>query len=523
MAENSNRSGLLLLGIIIAFGAALVVVPSWVAQQVETAARLGTTASYIYMAVVGAGALLFLGASGTVVWRLWKRTQRKREKRKQRAKSPSELTAAEREAELQANLAAAQDLHAELPAIQELRKQLESLSGRIEEKRESQRLEIVAFGSISSGKSSLLNALAGREVFQTDMKGGTTHTRNEIPWPGADKVVLVDTPGLGEIDGAERGVISADAARDADLVLTVVDGPLRDWEFQLLQQLAGMEKRTLICLNKADWYTPREQQSLLDQIREQTKGMVQPDDHVTVRSQVTKRKRMRVLTDGSEVEEEVDVPIDISALAKRMLEIIRRDGRDLLLANLLLQSRGLVDESRQRVEELLDKRAWEIVEKYMWGAGGAAALSPFPVLDLAAGVAISTKMVVDLGRVYRQDVDLNVALTLLGQLAKQLLSILGVTALGPAIASAIGSMLKTVPGVGTVAGGLLQGIVQTLVTRWIGAVFIRYFKNEMKEPPEGFAAVARQEWDRLTTLTELRKLIQAAKGRLGRSANESNQ
>ena len=43
----------------------------------------------------------------------------------------------------------------------------------------------------------------------------------------------------------------------------------------------------------------------------------------------------------------------------------------------------------------------------MWGAGGAAALSPFPLLDLAAGCAISTKMVVELAKVYRQDVDLN--------------------------------------------------------------------------------------------------------------------
>ena len=52
--------------------------------------------------------------------------------------------------------------------------------------------------------------------------------------------------------------MSADAARDADLVLLVVDGPLRDSEFQLLQRLADMEKRVLLCLNKEDWYEPDE-------------------------------------------------------------------------------------------------------------------------------------------------------------------------------------------------------------------------------------------------------------------------
>jgi small GTP-binding protein len=515
MPDAQHRSSLVVLGIILAFGAALIFVPPWVAQHVATAEKLGPVGFYVYFGAVGLGGAVLLGASATILWRLWQRTRKKQADRQQRAKNPSELSFAEREIELRDNLAAADDLRAELPAVEALRKQIESMSTRIADKRDSQQLEIVAFGSISSGKSSLLNALAGRDVFQTDMKGGTTLARNEIPWPGSDQVTLVDTPGLGEVDGVARGVVSADAAKDADLVLMVVDGPLRDWEYQLLEQLAGMEKRILICLNKADWYTPREQQALLGQIQTQTAGLVQPADHVAVRSQVTKRKRVRVLSDGSETEEEVDVPLDIAALAERMLAIIRRDGRDLLLANLLLQSRGLVQESRRHVEEMLDQRAWEIVEKYMWSAGGAAALSPLPVLDIAAGVAISTKMVIDLGRVYRQEVDLNVAVTLLGQLTKQLLSILGVTALGPAIASAVGSLLKTVPGVGTLAGGLIQGITQTLVTRWIGAVFIRYFKNEMKELPGGLTAVARQEWDRLTTLNELRKLVQMAKSKLG--------
>ena len=53
-------------------------------------------------------------------------------------------------------------------------------------------------------------------------------------------------------------------------------------------------------------------------------------------------------------------------------------------------------EAKRRVEDGLDRRAWQIVDKYTWGAGGAAALSPFPMVDLAAGCAISTKMVIDL-------------------------------------------------------------------------------------------------------------------------------
>ena len=79
-----------------------------------------------------------------------------------------------------------------------------------------------------------------------------------------------------------------------------------------------------------------------------------------------------------------------------MMSIVERDGRDLLLANLLLQSRGLVDEAKERVLAALDERADEVINKYMWAAGGAAAINPFPLLDLAGGSAITVKMVLDL-------------------------------------------------------------------------------------------------------------------------------
>ena len=45
----------------------------------------------------------------------------------------------------------------------------------------------------------------------------------------------------------------------------------------------------------------------------------------------------------------------------------------------------------------------------MWQAGAAAALSPMPVVDLAAGLGITTHMVLQLARVYRQKMDLDTA------------------------------------------------------------------------------------------------------------------
>ncbi|MBC8355041.1 MAG: DUF697 domain-containing protein [Planctomycetes bacterium] len=521
MKINRTTNGLLLIVVLAFLGVMLLVIPPKIAAIFNSLPdNTPQWLVYVYAGFVGTGALLLLGCTVAIVWRLWSRTKRKRARHARRVKNPSELTHEQRAFEVEENLNAVDDLQDELDIDDALRRELDPLAEKISAKRDSKQLEIVAFGAISSGKSSLLNALAGNDMFVTDLKGGTTAQRNEIPWPGIDRVMLVDTPGLGEVDGAARGALSAGSAKDADLVLLVVDGPLREWEFELLKQLGDMEKRVLICLNKEDWYDAQERESLLRQIRQQVKSYVDADDIVTVRSQTTQRPRVRVLSDGSEAEEMVDVSVDISPLADRMMKIVKRDGRDLLLANLLLQSRGLVDEARRRVEDSLERRAWETVDKYMWGAGGAAALNPFPIVDLIAGCAISTKMVVDLGRVYRQDIDLNAAVTLVGQLGKNLVSILGVSAATPIVAPAVASLLKTVPGVGTLAGQLLQGIVQALITRWIGAVFIHYFKNEMKQPEGGLAALARKEWEKLTTMDELRKLVSAARTHLSSRKDE---
>jgi small GTP-binding protein len=514
MSRFDTKSGILLIVTLAAAGVLLVWLPPRLLEQYDRIKALGPPWTYFYFALVGTGAAILLSLALMVVWRIAAATWKKEARQARGAKDPSQLSPAEQQQEIADNLASVADLQSGAELSPDVRKELSSLVWRVEEKQASQKLEIVAFGTISSGKSSLLNALAGRDVFQTDPRGGTTQQRLEIPWPGDDQVLLVDTPGLGEVEGAERVAVAAQAARDADIVLLVVDGPLRDSEHQLLARLGAMEKRILVCLNKADWYEEDERRALLGQLAAQVRDHVEPEDVLAVRSLPTVRTRVRVPAGGGEQEEQVPVPPDIAPLARRMLQVVHSGGRELLLANLLLRSRGLVDEAKRHVQQSLDARAWELVDRYTWACGAAAALSPLPVLDLFASSALTAKMVVDLARVYRQEIDFQIAVNLLAQLGKNLIAILGVNAAAPAVAAAVASLLKTVPMAGSLVGGALQGIVQALVTRWIGAVFIGYFQAEMKLPPEGLANLARQEWQRLTSPGELLKFLQEARQRL---------
>ena len=516
MQLKKTFSGFMLIALAAVAGLALLFLPNWLITNYSRAATLGSFWGWVYLIVVGIGGALLFGSAVWTVWKLWGASLLKKRRQQRRNRNPSEMSSSQRAAELGENIEQIEDLKSRTHSIhsksgQQLNQQLDPLLQELEYKRESQELEIVAFGTISSGKSSVLNLLAGQAVFATDARGGTTVTRNEIPWPGLDKVTLVDTPGLGEVDGEAHVYVSAESAKDADLVLLVLDGPLRESEFQLLQKLGEMEKRILVCLNKTDWYAAEDREKLTSQITRQTHSIVRDEDIVTIQAQAGSRLRKRVLADGSEVDETVEIPADIEPLADRMLAVLKHEGKDLLLANLLMQSRGLVEKAKHKVKDSLDRKAWSIVDKYMWGAGGVAALNPFPVIDLVAGSAISTKMVVDLAEVYQQKVDLETASQWLSEMGKNLIGFLGAQGATVAVTSVVASLIKTVPFAGTIAGGLLQGAVQALITKWIGATFIEYFRNEMQAPEGGLASLARRQWEAVTTLDEIRKLVQTAR------------
>ncbi|HMO13406.1 MAG TPA: hypothetical protein PKA83_04690, partial [Pirellulaceae bacterium] len=86
--------------------------------------------------------------------------------------------------------------------------------------------------------------------------------------------------------------------------------------------------------------------------------------------------------------------------------------------------------------------------------------------------------------------------------------------------SVVASMIKTVPVAGTIAGGIVQGCVQALITKWIGVVFVDYFRNEMKTPEGGLAGLARKRWEELTTIAELRKLVTTARQNMKNVEND---
>jgi small GTP-binding protein len=511
MPSRTSTYRFLLVGLLAVAAYFAVTLPTKILEQYNAAHAQSPLVGYAYMTVVCLGAAVLTGILFWAMWKVWQNTRTNEQQAARRTKDPKNLTPRDRRAELTENMAAGRDYAATGGISDAVRAEIEKAVAEMEAKHQAERLEVVAFGAISSGKSSLLNALAGRDVFRTGVVGGTTSAKSQIEWPGDDRVILVDTPGLAEVAGEVRGRDAANAAKNADLVLMVVDGPIRDYEHELLETLAEMGKRIVICLNKADWFTEAERAELCKQIAEQTEGLVDAKDVVSVRSRPVERPIVRLLADGTQEQGTVIEPPDISPLAVRLVTIVTKEGDSLLLANLLMQSRGLVDDAKERVLSALDDHARKVIDRYMWAAAGVTGANPIPLLDIAGGTAVTVKMVLDLASIYKQKIDSETIVEMLSQLTKSLIAMLGASAAAPALVGSIGSVLKSIPGVGTIAGGLLVGLAQALVTRWIGRVFMKYFRNEMKPPTGGIAELARQEWSLLTSPEELRKLI--VKGR----------
>jgi len=113
--------------------------------------------------------------------------------------------------------------------------------------------EVAILGPPNAGKSSLMNALARREVAITAETAGTTRDVIEVALDlGGYPVILADTAGLREASSAveEEGVRRARArAAHADLKLAVLDAT-RPGEAKALRDLFGGD--TLVVANKMD-------------------------------------------------------------------------------------------------------------------------------------------------------------------------------------------------------------------------------------------------------------------------------
>lgn len=288
-------------------------------------------------------------------------------------------------------------------------------------------IHIAAFGRVGTGKSSLLNALLGREAFSTSPLHGETRSQQRSHWDSvnSDHVVLIDTPGIDELDGEAREEMAQAVARISDIVLMVCESDLTETELKAVRGLAERKRPLLLVLNKSDHYSKAELQTLLAHLRKRCEGFVEAGNILTASANPRPETIIHVDDAGNEAMEKRLRKPDIGELKTRLWRILEREGKTLAALNAALFTCEMDSRIAGKIVQARKTVADRIIRNYCLAKGIAVAVNPVPVADLLAAAGTDVAMVIHLGNVYGFQLSKREASKLLLTISAQVLVLMG--------------------------------------------------------------------------------------------------
>ncbi len=405
----------------------------------------------------------------------------------------------------------------QLEAIEKVIARIENPTARAELERELARirpggrkeLKVVIFGTGSAGKTSLVNALLGRQAGRTEAVIGTTQETHEHlhAHHGQGFVYLADTPGLAEIGtaGEAREREARDLAVRADLLVFVVDHDLVRAEFETLAALARHGKRSIVFFNKTDRFTEHDRDSILAKLRERLKGVIAPDDILAGAAAPRPLTVKRMRADGIvETRAEPQTPA-IDPLRVRMDAILAAEGESLHAGNLLLRAHLLARKAQDALAAERDARAQAVIEKFQWITAATVFANPFPAVELVAGGAVQLQMVSEIAAVY--DVELSAAHV--RAIASRMIQTLVKLGLLETASSLIAGIFKSSL-VGYAAGGAVQAVSLAYLTHVSGEAFATYFRRGQSWGDGGIQAELIRQFDLTSRVDFLQEFARQA-------------
>ena len=373
--------------------------------------------------------------------------------------------------------------------------------GEIRAGREHREFHVVIFGTGSAGKTSLLNALLGREVGKTEATMGTTRRGESHTYTlqGVEGTVyLTDTPGLSEIGagGAAREQEARELAARADLLIFVLDHDLVRTEFDPLSALVRQGKRSIILLNKSDRFPDADREAILAKLRERLRGLVAPDD-VIAGAAAPRPIPVRVRRDDGTTDTVLeDQPPELAPLRARIAQILKREGDVLRAGNLLLRAHMLSRKAQEQLSAERDRRAEEVIERFQWITAATSFTNPFPALELLASGAVQFQMISELANVY----GFTLSTSNVRMIGTEMIQMLVKLGLVEATTSLIAGVFKSTM-VGYAAGGAVQAVSLAYLTHISGETFAEYFRHGQTWGDGGMQAALIRQFD-LTSRAE---------------------
>jgi len=425
-----------------------------------------------------------------------------------------------------------------------LEPEIERLSTAIE-KLEQGVVQIAAFGMVGRGKSSVLNALLGQDLFATGPLHGVTRAVDSAEWHlateslpigretiqrvslaglGKTQVQLVDTPGIDEVDGATREAMARQVARQADLLLFAIAGDITQVEYTALSQLREAGKPMLLVFNKIDQYPEADRQAIYRKIcDERVKQLLSPEEIVMVAAAPLVVVPVQQPDGSTRLERRRGEP-QVGELKLKILDILHREGKSLLALNTMLYADEVNEQIVARKLAIRAAAAERMILRGTLTKAVAIALNPVTVLDLFSGAIVDVAIVLALSRLYGIPMTQagalgllqKIALSMGGLSASEFLANLGLSSLkgllglsAPATAGA-----SLVP---YVSVALTQAGVGGVSTYAIGQVAKTYLANGASWGPEGPKAVVARILATLDEESILRRIEAELRAKLGGS------
>ena len=416
------------------------------------------------------------------------------------------------------------------PQIDRLTAMLDKLEGSV--------IQIAAFGMVGRGKSSILNALIGQEIFQSGALHGVTRTIQQSEWEISHEdlglsqqvtinsklncqVQLIDTPGIDEVDGETREDLARQVARSVDLILFIIAGDLTKIEYNALSQLREVGKPIVLVFNKIDQYPEADRLAIYEKIRdERVKQLIFPDEIVMVAASPLETRAVRQINGSLKVERRRGKP-RIETLKLKIFEILHREGKSLVALNTMLYATEVNQKLVERKMEIRDQAASQLIKKAVTIKALAIALNPIAVIDFFSGGVIDIALILSLSRLYGIPMTQTAALELLQKIAfsmggisaSEILAYFGLSSLKSilGISAPITVGLSLIP---YVSVAITQGAVAGLFSYAMGEITKTYLANGASWGEQGPKTTIKNILDSLDETSILSRLKSELRAKL---------
>ena len=383
----------------------------------------------------------------------------------------------------------------------------------IEKQLKTGNYKVILFGASSSGKTSLARCILKRMIGETDPTYGTTTLIKEYTIKISflkRKINIIDTPGLFEAstEGEERERTTITKAAKSDLVIFVVDQDLNKYELYLLNELNKIGKSIILVLNKCDLRSTKQNKIIQENLINLTSKFTS-----NIKVIQTIASPQSLLNKGNK---SIKKGIQVDNLFSEILNILEKDGEELLADNILFQCNQLGTLSKNIINSQREILAKKVINRYSWITSGVVLINPLPAIDYLATSTINVQMVLEIAKIYECKLTKDNA----AELTKGIISVLaslGIVKGGLNIITNLLSLNFTTQFINKSA----QSITTAWIIRIVGLSFVRYFQKNQNWGDGGIHEVVQNIYEINKKEELLDKFIKEAVLKLKRNKDYS--